>query len=353
MLMRTSVLCGGLVVLFCAGARARAQGRSAASETAQASTPATTADAAGSSHTGNAAATIGGVVGLAQARAQADATARTDLAARRKALNDLIAERWEYTLRISPLFASFLGDKRWNDKLDDFSQAAIDDQLLQDKKYLARFEAIDTTGFPEQEALNKTLMVRDLQLANEGARFKPWEMAVNQNGGPHIDLPQLVSVLSFQTVKDYEDYISRMKQMPRYFDENVIQMRKGMAEGLIPPRILLEEVVGQANGIAVKSAEDSPFAQPFSKFPDSISSAEQKRLREGRIGSDPRSGAARLCEIHEIRAGGICAERTAGTRRVGSAGRSSNVCVRRESDHDHGIDAGRNTRDWTGAGERP
>jgi uncharacterized protein (DUF885 family) len=279
MLMRTSVLCGGLVVLFCAGARARAQGRSAASETAQASTPATTADAAGSSHTGNAAATIGGVVGLAQAGAQADATARTDLAARRKALNDLIAERWEYTLRISPLFASFLGDKRWNDKLDDFSQAAIDDQLLQDKKYLARFEAIDTTGFPEQEALNKTLMVRDLQLANEGARFKPWEMAVNQNGGPHIDLPQLVSVLSFQTVKDYEDYISRMKQMPRYFDENVIQMRKGMAEGLIPPRILLEEVVGQANGIAVKSAEDSPFAQPFSKFPDSISSAEQKRLR--------------------------------------------------------------------------
>src|SRR5271155_4567069 len=83
----------------------------------------------------------------------------SDLEGRRKALNDLLAERWEYTLRTSPTFASFLGDKRWNDKLDDFSQKAIDNDLDQSKKYLVRFEAIDTTGFPEQEALNKTLMV--------------------------------------------------------------------------------------------------------------------------------------------------------------------------------------------------
>jgi uncharacterized protein (DUF885 family) len=89
------------------------------------------------------------------------ASAQTDVEGRRKALNDLLAERWEYTLRTSPIFASILGDKRWNDKLDDFSQKAIDDDLEQSKKDLARFEAIDTTGFPEQEILNKTLMVRD------------------------------------------------------------------------------------------------------------------------------------------------------------------------------------------------
>lgn len=72
------------------------------------------------------------------------------LESRRKALNDLLAGRWEYTLRTSPIFASFLGDKRWNDKLDDFSQKAIDDDLEESKKYLARFEAIDTTGFPSR-----------------------------------------------------------------------------------------------------------------------------------------------------------------------------------------------------------
>src|SRR5580658_9740438 len=146
------------------------------------------------------------------------APAQGDLEGRRKALNDLLAERWEYTLRNSPLFASFLGDKRWNDKLDDFSQKAIDDDLEQSKKDLARFEAIDTTGFPEQEVLNKTLMVRDLQIALEGARFKAWEMPVSQFEGVHTFLPQLASLLSFTSVKDYDDYIARLKQMPRYFD---------------------------------------------------------------------------------------------------------------------------------------
>jgi uncharacterized protein (DUF885 family) len=205
---------------------------------------------------------------------------QSDVEARRKALNDLLAERWEYTLRTSPIYASVLGDKRWNDQLDDFSQKAIDDDLDQSKKFLVRFEAIDTSGFPEQEALNKTLMVRDLRMGLEGARFKPWEMPVSQFSGVHIDLPQLVSLLSFQTVKDYDDYISRLKQIPRLFDQTEIQMRKGMAEGLMPPRILLEKVVEQANGIASKAPDASPFAEPFAKFPESISVADQKRLRE-------------------------------------------------------------------------
>jgi uncharacterized protein (DUF885 family) len=202
------------------------------------------------------------------------------LEGRRKALNDLLAERWEYTLRTSPIYASVLGDKRWNDKLDDFSQKAIDDDLEQSKKFLARFDAIDTTGFPEQEALNKTLMVRDLRMNLEGARFKPWEMPVSQVEGLPIELPELVTVLSFQNVKDYDDYISRLRQFPRVFNETVIQMRQGMAEGLMPPRVLLEKVVMQCNGLATEAPDASPFAQPFAKFPDSIPAADQKRLRE-------------------------------------------------------------------------
>jgi len=205
---------------------------------------------------------------------------QSDLEGRRKGLNDLLAEQWEYTLRTSPTFASMLGDKRWNDKMEDFSQKFIDDDLDQSRKFLARFEAIDTTGFPEQEVLNKTLMVRDLRMSIDGARFKSWEMPVSQFSGVHINLPQLVSVLSFQSVKDYDDYIARLRQIPRVFDENVIQMRKGMAEGLMPPRILLEKVVEQANGLATKAPDATPFAQPFAKFPGSISAADQKRLRE-------------------------------------------------------------------------
>lgn len=210
----------------------------------------------------------------------AAAASPASLESRRKALNDLLHEQWEYTMRTSPIYASILGDKRYNDKVDDFSQKAIDDNLEQSRRFLARFEAIDTTGFPDQEVLNQQLMVRDLRMGLQGARFKPWEMPVNQFNGIHIDAPQLVSILSFENVKDYEDYISRLKQLPRLFDQNIVQMQKGMADGLMPPKILLEQVVTQANGIATTPAEQSPFTHPFDKFPDAVPEADRKRLRD-------------------------------------------------------------------------
>ncbi|HEY4739582.1 MAG TPA: hypothetical protein VIH76_03200, partial [Candidatus Acidoferrales bacterium] len=83
----------------------------------------------------------------------------SSLESRRKALNDLLAEQWEYRLRASPIFASTIGDKRWNDQLDDRSQEAIDKNLQETQKFLTRFEAIDASDLPEQEALNKVLMV--------------------------------------------------------------------------------------------------------------------------------------------------------------------------------------------------
>jgi uncharacterized protein (DUF885 family) len=210
----------------------------------------------------------------------AAANPSAELEARRKALSDLLHEQWEYTMRTSPIYASILGDKRYNDKLDDFSQQAIDDNLEQTRLFRSRFDAIDTTGFPEQEALNKDLMVRDLKMGLEGARFKPWEMPVNQSSGIHIDAPQLVSILSFETVKDYEDYITRLRLLPRLFDQTIEQMRKGLAEGRMPPKILLEKVVTQANGIATSAPAQSPFIHPFDKFPDAVSEADRKRLRE-------------------------------------------------------------------------
>jgi uncharacterized protein (DUF885 family) len=208
------------------------------------------------------------------------ANSPSDLEVRRKALNDLLHEHWEYTMRRSPIYASILGDKRYNDQLDDFSQKAIDEDLDQARHYLARFEAIDTAGFPEQEALNKQLMVRDLKFQLEGARFKPWEMPVNQFNGIHIEAPQIVTILSFENVKDYQDYITRMKLFPRLFDQTIEQMRKGMAEGLMPPRILLVQVVEQSDKIATTPVEQSPFVHPFDKFPDSVPEADRKRLRD-------------------------------------------------------------------------
>ncbi len=206
-----------------------------------------------------------------------------DLESRRKALNDLLDEQWEYTMLHSPIYASTLGDKRYNDKIDDFSQEAIDADLEHERQFIPRIEAIDTTGFPDQEVLNKLLMIRDMRSDLEGARFKSWEMPVSQQNGVHLFLPQLPNILPFDTVKDYDDYITRMKLFPRMFDQNIAHMRKGMADGLMPPRMLLEKVATQSTAIATMAPDDSPFLQPFKKFPDSIPEADRTRLHEAAV----------------------------------------------------------------------
>ena len=208
-----------------------------------------------------------------------------DLESRRKAMKDLLADHWEYTLSHSPEFASILGDKRWNDKLSDFSQEEIERDLAKTKEFLDRFEAIDPTGFPEQEALTRTLSIRSFREQLEDARFKNWQVPVTQIYGIHIDAPQLVSLLSFETVKDFDDYVARLHALPRLMDQTVIQMRKGMAEKVMPVKFLLEKVVTQAEGIAGKKPEDSPFAMPLSKIPASFSEGDKTRVREAVLGA--------------------------------------------------------------------
>jgi uncharacterized protein (DUF885 family) len=202
------------------------------------------------------------------------------LEARRTALDKLLAEQWEYNLSHSPEFASILGDKRWNDQISDFSKAANDADLAKTAEYLQRFQAIDTTGFPEQEKLNQELMVRDLKERLAGARFKDWLMPVNQISGIHLLVAQFPSLLTFTTVKDYDDLIARYRKLPRAFDQTIDLMREGMATGIMPPKLLLDKVVVQAEGMAATPADKSPFAQPLASFPKEIPAAEQQRIRE-------------------------------------------------------------------------
>jgi uncharacterized protein (DUF885 family) len=221
---------------------------------------------------------------------QSDVSARTkavhathaqSVTQRLKKLHDLLDEQWQYTLRTSPELASIIGDKRYNDKLSDFSQAAIDRDLRQSRVFLQKFAAIDTTGFPEQEQLNRDLMVRNLRQQLDSAPFKEWEMPVTQFGGIHIDTPQFVTSLSFATVKDYEDYLARLGQIPRAFAETMIQMRNGMKDRLMPPKILLVQVAEQTESIATQKPEETPFAQPVNNFPKEFSEADRARLRAG------------------------------------------------------------------------
>ncbi|MEE9471913.1 MAG: DUF885 domain-containing protein [Gemmatimonadota bacterium] len=209
-----------------------------------------------------------------------EAPTADEVQVQRDALGALLEEQWEYTMRTSPEWASMLGDKRYNDQISDFSEEAIETRLAESREFLERFEAIDTSGFTVQEALNRDLMVHRLQRGIEGARFKPWRMPVNQMSGVHLMAPQMVSMLSYTEVKDYDDLIARYRKLPTAFDQTIDHMRKGMDEGLIPPKFLLEKVAQQAAGLAGMPAEASPFAGPLASFPEGIPPEEQERIRE-------------------------------------------------------------------------
>ncbi len=196
-----------------------------------------------------------------------------------RALHALLDEQWEYTLRTTPEFASVLGDKRYNDQLSDMSAAAAERDVAAARRFEARFAAIDTAGFPEQERLNRDLMLLNLRTALEAAPFREWEMPVTQMSGLHIDLPQLVTSLSFATVKDYDDYVARLRAVPRAFAQVTAVMREGMAEGLMPPKILLTQVATQAGGIAGQAPDSTPFAVPLAQMPKEFSDADRARLR--------------------------------------------------------------------------
>jgi uncharacterized protein (DUF885 family) len=193
-------------------------------------------------------------------------------------LNSLLDEEWQYELRTSPESATWIGDSRYNDQLSDNSPEFFRSDTEQKQNFLARFEAINAAGLSEQDKLSRDLIIRSLRQDIEGAKFKSWEMPVNQMGGPHLELPDLVTLTPFKSIKDYEDYISRLHKIPHLFDQITANMRQGMADHLMPPRFLLEKIPPEVNDIANEAGEKSPFAKPLKQFPATISADEQKRL---------------------------------------------------------------------------
>ena len=212
--------------------------------------------------------------------AQGTMTKITSIEARTQQLLALFDEQWQYRLRTNPEWATTLGDNRYNDRLSDNSPEFFQADLEQQRKFLSRFEAIDPAGLSPQDTLSRQLMIRELRQDIEGAKFKRWEMPVNQMGGLHLELPDLVTLTPFHTVADYDNYLARLHQIPHAFEQVTANMRQGLRDGLMPPRFLLEKVAAESDDIATKTGESSPFAKPIKDFPAGISGPEQKRLHD-------------------------------------------------------------------------
>jgi uncharacterized protein (DUF885 family) len=215
-----------------------------------------------------------------QAQVPAGATAAAaSVEERRKALNALFKQYWEENLARSPEFASIIGDKRYNDRISDYSVKSANEWLSHEQGYLLRLAAIDPTGFTEQEAISRELLLRQFADDEEEAQFKEWEMPLNQMDGIHTTYPQLVAQLSFSTVKDYDDWTARLHAIPKAFEQVTANMSVGMEDHRVPPRYLLEKALVQVKAMAAQKPDDSPLALPLKSFAAGIPAAEQERIK--------------------------------------------------------------------------
>ena len=192
------------------------------------------------------------------------------------AQNALFDEQYESDLRNFPTRATAYGDYRYNDKLGDYSLAAIAQRNETDHAFLSRLNAIAITGFSDQDQLSHDLLVRVLQQRIADFGLKEFEMPINQFNGIHTALADLPLSVPLDSVKHYEDYISRLHQIPRALSQTTEVLRAGMKDNLMPVRFLLEKVPVQCQGII----DADPFLIPTKKYPANISPEEQKRLTQ-------------------------------------------------------------------------
>ena len=198
------------------------------------------------------------------------------VAERLAAQNALFDEQYESDLRNFPERATSFGDYRYNDKLGDRSLAGIIERNKTDEGFLARLQAISTSGFSDQDQLSHDLLIRVLEQRIADFNLKEYEMPINQQYGVHTALADLPLAVPFDSVKHYEDYIARLHQIPRVLNQTKEVLRAGIKDELMPVKFLIEKLPGQCDGIV----ENDPFLLPTKKFPADISAADQKRLTE-------------------------------------------------------------------------
>jgi uncharacterized protein (DUF885 family) len=196
------------------------------------------------------------------------------LADRLAAQNAMFEEQYESDLQNFPLRATAYGDYRYNDQLGDFSLAAIDQRHKTDEAFLERIQAISTEGFSDQDQLSHDLMLRVLQQRLADFDLKEYEMPITTQGGIHTNLADLPLSVPFDSVKHYEDYISRLHQIPRALTQSEEVLRAGVKDKLVMVRFLAEKIPAQCDGIVTSD----PFLGPTKKYPADISPEDQKRL---------------------------------------------------------------------------
>ena len=191
----------------------------------------------------------------------------------------LLAEAWEWQVSENPVFASQLGDRRKNDQWQDLSLEAITRQHEDQRAFLRRLRAIDSSALTAADQLNYDLFRRELERSIDGHQYKGYLMPMSQRGGVQ-SLESTAETVRLANIKDYEDWLVRMAGVEKMIEQTIKLQEEGRKTGYMPPKILMERIPDQIGSQLVEDPESSPFFIAFAEMPDAIAEADQERLRQ-------------------------------------------------------------------------
>jgi len=194
-------------------------------------------------------------------------------------LHQLFAQRWEYTMREFPEFATSVGYPGQNGRWTDNSLEAIARRKRELNDPLNVLRTIDRAKLGPTDQLNYDLFRRNLTTAVEEDRFPGELLAINQLDGVQQDVPSTIAKMPAGTVRDYEDILARLRAVPVLVNQTIVLLERGLSSGITPPQITLRDVPSQAQDLVVDDPLTSPLLSAFTHFPASMPAADQQRLR--------------------------------------------------------------------------
>jgi uncharacterized protein (DUF885 family) len=142
-------------------------------------------------------------------------------------LQNYLKDYWEHRLKYNPTFATYIGDHRYDDALEDLSEESITAQAGYYRELLSKTEKIDTDLLTPENKLNCHIFKNTLQNYILMYQYKTHYLPIDQMSGPHIDFPQLIEFHPFTTRKDFENYIARLNAFPHLIEQVIENLQKG------------------------------------------------------------------------------------------------------------------------------
>jgi uncharacterized protein (DUF885 family) len=197
-----------------------------------------------------------------------------------QALHALFDEAWAFALQEEPLFATAVGERRYDDRLASVSRAAIERRAAQTRTYQQRLATIDRAQLSPTDRVSYDMFAAALRDDLADYEFKAWLMPLNAEGSFHSGFARLPVEMPLASARDYENYLARLRAFPRYADEHVALLKEGLATGYTMPAVVLDGFDQTIRVHVVDAPEKSVFWRPFEAFPAAVPAADHARLRE-------------------------------------------------------------------------